>query len=776
MINKKNIILYIIVISIISVVSLLQVYKYKLLKGYNESYKIYDRNGILLREAVNQNGEKASWVDYKNISSEIIKSIIQFEDKRFYYHIGVDFIAVARASFHNSKEDEIVSGASTITMQLARLLHNHSHRFFGKIAQCLDAFIIELTLGKKQIIAQYLNRAPFGPAIIGIETASKIYFEKTNSHLSLAEATFLAGLPNAPVKLNPYKNFDALKKRQEVILAALLKAKKITDLEYQTALNEKITLSTKEAKYQSMHFTEYILSENPKPGKITTTLDYNLNSNITEIIEDYVFVNSKQGLTNASCIVIDNENGEILGMVGSSGYYKGESGAVNGVLSKRQPGSTLKPFIYALALENGYTQGSVIPDVEIEYTGYDDRLYIPQNFTGTFNGPVLLKDALGRSLNVPAIRLTNSLGIDVFLKKLKEVGFNSLNQNIDHYGLGLVLGNGEVTLMELVNAYSVFANNGIKKKIVSIKSNDKRKDDADEKIYFSKETCFLIKNILMDDNIRIAAFGITNPLLFDFPIAVKTGTSNNWRDNWVIGFTDKFTIGIWVGDFEGAPMNQLSGTSGAGPLFHKIAYMIIKNYYKEFYPQIPSPPDGLIKEVVCSKSGLLPNKYCNEYSTIYINKDIPITEFCNFHISVKIDSRTGGIAKDNCPEKFTQNKEFLYLPSVYHKWQSNMNIPIYSKELDKLNHPAVDRKLEIIKPKHNDVYIIEPGYDTSKQSLELQALIYPPVDSIEWIIDGISLTKAPFPYSASYILRKGNHNVIVSNNGVQSDPVYFEVR
>ena len=171
MINKKNIILYIIVISIISVVSLLQVYKYKLLKGY-------DRNGILLREAVNQNGEKASWVDYKNISSEIIKSIIQFEDKRFYYHIGVDFIAVARASFHNSKEDEIVSGASTITMQLARLLHNHSHRFFGKIAQCLDAFIIELTLGKKQIIAQYLNRAPFGPAIIGIETASKIYFEK----------------------------------------------------------------------------------------------------------------------------------------------------------------------------------------------------------------------------------------------------------------------------------------------------------------------------------------------------------------------------------------------------------------------------------------------------------------------------------------------------------------------------------------------------------------------------------------------------------------------
>jgi penicillin-binding protein 1C len=746
----------------------------KFRSSYKGSYRFYDRNGVLIRECVNENGDRAIWIDMENISTHVIDAFIAAEDKRFYSHSGIDYIAAGRAVIQNIMGVSVKSGASTIDMQLARIVNRHPRNLFGKILQLYDTVKLEKYLDKQTILLNYLNRTSYGGGIIGIETASIYYFNKHCINLNIAESAFLAGLPNSPFLYNPVTNFKEAKKRQEFVLKRMRDTNKISGLEYKNALDQNVIITGSNVKPEAIHFTDYVMSFKPGSGNIKTTLDLEMNNQIESMIRDHVSFLKTGGLTNASCIVLDNESGDILAMVGSSDYWNKDAGSVNGSFVKRQPGSTLKPFTYALAFEKGFTPLTVVPDVKTDYTGPDKKRYIPKNYSDRYYGPVLLREALGRSLNVTAVRLANAVGIDLLLETYRKAGLVSLDRSYEYYGLGLTLGDGEVTLLELAQSYALFARDGI-----SCRSRCLLKDEIFKgQRVFSSEVCFLITDILSDENLRIQAFGMNNPLILGFPISIKTGTSSNWRDNWVIGYTKKHTIAVWAGDFEGQPMNQLSGVIGAGPLFNKIARFVSTYQSKQDISFYDNVPPGIEKIAVCTISGLTPTKYCpNTISSFVLSEDVP-RKNCDVHRMVRLDNRNGLLASDKCPKQFIIEKVFTYLPPVYAEWQSMSEMtlpPVKYSPLSPLNGIVIGA-LVITQPKNGDVYIYEPGYNKKTQSIKLTGEIGLQIQHITWFIDGIKFADSAWPYSVSWPLMKGKHKVQMVNGSYKSEVVSFEVR
>jgi len=622
------------------------------LQGFPESRRILDSQGQLLREVVNRDGARAKWVELKDISPLLIEATLAVEDSRFYSHHGVDWRSVARAARQLITSGQPRSGASTITMQLARLLFHHPHSVWGKFPQIYNALRLERALSKDDILTQYLNRAYYGAGTTGIEAASRRYFGKPGLHLSLAEAALLAGLLKAPSDLNPVQNPEAAQKRQRFVLKRMLDTGRIHIKEFERACREPLNIKEHPPELAAMHFTDYVLSQNIPPGDVKTTLDSGLQEQIEELVAQHVKSLESGGLTNAAVVVLDNRDGSIRAMVGSTDYWGGDSGCVNGTISRRQPGSTLKPFTYALAFEKGFTPASVVADIETRYLGKCGTLFSPRNYSEKLYGPVLMKEALGRSLNVPAVRVANAVGIHDLLTRLRAVGFTSLDNDADFYGLGLTLGNGEVTLLELAQGYAMFARDGIPCRAKSITDPDTDPDTAEMKQdsrVFSEVTCFLITDILSDERLRIRAFGAANPLLLDFPMAIKTGTSSNWRDNWVVGYTRRYTVAVWTGDFEGNPMNQMYGAIGAGPLFHKIANLVVRRSAIPEMPTRPEPPPGVEQVVVCSLSGKTQTEHCPNCRTLYVPKTDRPRSQCRMHRLIRIDKRNGLLASERFP-------------------------------------------------------------------------------------------------------------------------------
>ena len=744
------------------------------LSVYAESVRIFDRNGTLLRESVSSDGARAEWISIAEISPQLIDATLAAEDKRFYQHGGIDYYAMIRAFQQLFSNQRIVSGASTVSMQLARMLYGHSHAWNGKIAQAFNALRIERTLSKDEILEQYLNRVFYGAGAIGIEAASKQYFGKPNQHLSMAEASLLAGLTQAPSRYNPFNHYSTAKTRQEQILWHLHKNGTITEAVYHRSLAENIILNKHQEALIAMHFTDFVMQETKQIGDIHTTLDLDLQMQTEKLVKEHVHSFQAGGLTNASVVVLDNESGELLCMVGSADYWRGENGSVNGATSLRQPGSALKPFTYALAFEQGKTPATVVPDIETEYIGVDGDLYIPRNYSENFYGPVLMKQALGRSLNIAAIRTLNFVGIDSLLLRLKKAGINSLTEDANHYGLGLTLGNGEVTLLELAQAYSALARKGWRNQVSFLRDSVK----TDSTRIFSEKITFLITDILSDEKLRIQAFGVGNPLLFDFPIALKTGTSANFRDNWVVGYTDKHTIAVWAGDFTGEPMNQFSGSVGAGPLFNKITNLVVHHAGLTYRPKKQPMIAGIEQILVCPLSGKHPTKHCPNYEAINILKEEQPRGDCEVHRLIKVDKRNGLLASDHCPAKYTEEKVFEVLATAYSEWQANHNRaapPTVASPFCAPDNVATNA-LVITAPLDGDIYLIEPGYNSKTQSISLKGEVDPTLPYIDWYIDGEKYVRAEWPYTALFTLSKGKHRIEMVGGEMRSDPVEIEVR
>ncbi|MDH3976840.1 MAG: penicillin-binding protein 1C [Deltaproteobacteria bacterium] len=751
----------------------------ELKKSYEESYRIYDRKGVLLREVVNSEGFHAYWVDYPDIPTALIKAVIATEDERFYKHKGVDYLALMRALFQNVTELEVQSGASTITMQLARLIGDYPRNIFGKMGQIFTARSLEAGLNKEEILTLYINMVPMGGGNIGMEAGAREYFGASLNLLSRSQIAFLTGLIQGPGVYSPYNNLDGAVARRNYVIKRLNYMGLLNSSDADRAKKEPVTLSNIDRKPSAMHFTDYVLgnikkaSSRNRGGELHTTIDESLNKNIESLLSSHIKKLQTGGITHGAVLVINNRSMEILSMVGSPDYWDGDKGSNNGTTMLRQPGSTLKPFTYAMAFSEGKSPAHVIPDIPINYGGKDSKLYEPQNYSGKFSGPVTLYEALGRSLNVPAIRLANAIGIDALLEQLHKFGFESLKKNTGHYGLGLTLGNGEVSLLELVRAYSIFPNKGYLRNINHI-SNSSANDENGGIQVLDEEIGFLITEILYDENLRMRAFGFDNPLLFEFPIAIKTGTSSNWKDNWVIGYTKDHTIGVWVGNFSGEPTNQYSGAIGAGPLFQQIGRLVHYSRKESDSPIWSHPSENVVKVEVCSVSGVIPNKHCTHKKQMHVLKVLMPKEKCDVHREVEIDIRNGMIASEKVAPQYRTRKVYEYLDPEYFTWMSQLNRQPPPEKVSPLNDNY--NKFAVINPRDEEVYIYEPGYSEETQSIELRALVKVYTENLYWYVNDKILEPAKWPYKASLPMKPGTYAISFGTAKDRSEPVSITVK
>jgi penicillin-binding protein 1C len=576
--------------------------------GVVPSLVIQDRHGLALRTTRAEDGSRGGWVPFSEVDPELIQAFVAAEDGRFFEHRGVDVRAVARALRDNLAAGRVVSGASTLTMQTARLLRPTPRSWHGKLAQALWALRLEAHLDKATILEQYLNRVPLGQGAVGVEAAARLYFGRSARDLSLGQAALLAGLARAPSRDNPLVDPARARERRDRVLDRMATLGFARPEDVARAREEPVGANAAPASFLAPHFTTQLLlraeADVAPTGTWRTTLDLALQEELEAEVRHTVARLAERGARHAAAVVLENHTGAILAWVGSPDFFADADGQVDMVVSRRQPGSTLKPFLYGLAFDRGYTAATVLPDVPRTYETTTGP-YRPRNYDRRFRGPVRARVALASSLNVPAVELAHRLGVGAFLATLHDAGFESLDQSADHYGLGLALGNGDVTLLELANAYRGLANGGVWRPVRWLEAVDDAPVPAaaeEGRRFLSAGAAALVLDILSDPVARIPGFGVETPLDFPFPAAAKTGTSRHFTDNWAVAVTGGFTVAVWVGDFTGRPMRGVSGISGAGPLLYRAVLRVARRYPPG---HLPAPEGvGATAVPVCLVSGL----------------------------------------------------------------------------------------------------------------------------------------------------------------------------
>lgn len=578
--------------------------------GVDASLRVTDRSGVLLREIYPEGRNHPVGLD--QVNPTVVEALIAVEDQRFYRHIGVDAPAILRAGFQNVRSGRVTSGGSTLTMQVARTLRGRTGRgIIDKLIEIHLALRLELRLSKEDILTLWLNRVPFGNRAYGIEAASQTYFGKSAVDLTVGEAALLVGLPQSPSMLDPFRYPERALDRRRRVLESLQNSGKISEDVWLELSNEPVSFIEPRRAFSVPHFVEWVAAGAPDHAtEIRTTLVYEIQQSVESIVRSHLRGLRRNHVTAASVIVLDNRTGEIMAYVGSPDFWDERiSGQVDGVRALRQPGSALKPFLYASALDDSrWTASSIIPDIELQVLEAGGA-FNPENYDRQFHGPVTLRRALASSLNVPMVRVAQALGPNAMLATLRDAGFTSLNQSADHYGVGLALGNGEIRLMELARAYAGLSRGGTLPPIHTSRWTVTSSGDTlyapnipGEPMGISSEATFIITNILQDDDARAIGFGRGGPLEFPFPVAAKTGTTKDYRDNWAAGYTPGYTVAVWVGNFDGASMQRVTGTLGAAPILHDVVSFLGS---RGAFPR----PASLEEQEVCTASGLIPGAH-----------------------------------------------------------------------------------------------------------------------------------------------------------------------
>ena len=557
-----------------------------------------DRNGVVLRTTRAGDGSRSDWTPLGEMDPQLIQAFVAVEDRRFYRHVGVDLVAIARAALTDLEGRHLVSGASTISMQLARLLRVPGHGWFDKSAQALWALRLERHLTKQQILEQYLNRVPLGQGAIGVAAATALYFNAAPDRVSTGQAALLAGLARSPSTDNPFVSPDRARRRRAAALSRMRAEGFISADADLRAMAEPVAIPRTNAPFLAPHFTTYLLtrlddsaanlSRLPSPASLRSSLDIALQSDLEGEVRHTVALLGDREVRQAAAVVLDNHTGEVLAWVGSPDFWSDTSGQVDMVVSPRQPGSALKPFLYGLAFDRGVTAATVLPDSPITYQTSSGP-YQPRNYDRRWHGPVRAREALASSFNVPAVELADRVGPPALLHTLRAAGFASLDHSAEYYGLGMALGDGDVSLLELANAYRGLANGGAWRPWSWRRADGQTARRADGQRFVSRGAALLVLDILADPVARIPGFGTDTPFDLPFPVAVKTGTSRHYTDNWAVGVAGNFTVAVWAGNFSGRPMRQVSGVTGAGPLLHRALLDVAKRYA----PGVLPTPDAV---------------------------------------------------------------------------------------------------------------------------------------------------------------------------------------
>jgi penicillin-binding protein 1C len=543
-------------------------------RGRVTPLRVLDREGRLLRAGLSPDGTRGRWVPLAEISPWLVEATIVAEDRRFREHWGVDPLAIARAAKDDAAAGRIVSGASTITMQLVRLLRPRSRSWWGKLDEAVLAMRLERRLSKDQILEEYLNRAPYGGNVVGAEAAARRTFGKPARDLSPAEAALLAGLPQSPARLDPLRWPEASRKRQRWILDEMRRLGKLAEEPLE------VVFAPLPPPCEAETFVDWVLFKDA--GEVRTTLDLDLQRMVEGIVRQSAGHLERCGAGEAAVVVVENATGDVLAFAGPAAR-------------RRSPGSTLKPLVYALALEGGRTPVSPYEDEPVHFeTPTGD--YSPRNYDGTYRGRVTLRQALANSLNVPAVVALREVGMERLVSLAVEAGLAGIDPDPRKHGLGVVIGNAAVSPVELAGAYAMLARGG-----TSVVPHGKPGGSRGREL-LSPWACYVIADILSDDAARALAFGTGTDLSFDFRVAAKTGTSPDHRDNWVAGFTPRHTVVAWVGNADGHPLRGTSGVEGAGPIFHAVMSRLEGPWSVR--------PGGVVEEEVCAETGLIPGPDC----------------------------------------------------------------------------------------------------------------------------------------------------------------------
>lgn len=717
--------------------------------------QILDRNGRLLYEVLDPDAGKQVNLDLNALPPACVQATIATEDSRFFSHIGVDPLAIARATWQNYQAGgEIVSGASTLTQQLARTLllparERYELSLRRKLREAYLAWRLEFRYTKDELLALYLNQTYYGNFAFGIEAAAQIFFAKPATDLSRAECALLAGLIQYPVGYNPLQDPVAAQGRQQTVLRLMQQAGYLTAVEREAIAAEPLRYRSRLFNIQAPHFVIYVqelLAQQLGPTRlrdgglrVVTTLDLDLQRQAEQAIRHRLDLlncrpasvarpvcgrdaNPNRRVDNAAAVILDNQTGEMLAMVGSPDYFNARiQGNVNAAFALRQPGSAIKPLTYAAALDQAWssqsgvpplTPASIIADLPTTFYVRDfpaSRLvnananptanpgeipdngtnptsgltpYTPINYDRAYHGPVSLRDALANSYNIPAVKVLDRVGVTTLQALAGQAGISTFT---NEFGLALTLGGGEVKLTELTTAFGIFLN-GARLEPVAILSVQSTQAGGFGAInqhlipparsqarppVIDPATAYLITDILADPVARLAAFGEGSVLELPFAAAVKTGTTTDWRDNWTIGYSTERIVGVWVGNADNMPMLDVSGIDGAGPIWHDL--MLAAHHIP---PPPFSRPNDIVETVICAPSGLLPTPTCPRTRRERFVRGTEPTATDDQFYRLTIDRATGRLATADTPDERRAQRVFWLLPPEYHDWMVAQGLPI----------------------------------------------------------------------------------------------------
>ncbi|MBF0408607.1 MAG: penicillin-binding protein 1C [Candidatus Riflebacteria bacterium] len=729
----------------------------------------------------------------------LFDAITAAEDKRFFSHKGIDPIAIMRAIKQMIMQRKVVSGASTITQQLIRIARPSPRSLSAKIREALEAIKLETVMSKNEILNAYLNLAPMGGNLQGAALASLIYFGKSADSLSPSETALLAAIPQSPTRLNPRtrKDLSVLQKRRDLILSRMLEMQMISSETFQLSIKVPILKPSGSFPLRAPHFCDWYVKRNGVPkGEVRTSIDFTKQKLLETSISSHRNRLSQSGAFQVCAMIADSKSLEVHAMTGSHSYNNKNYGFINGCDSKRSGGSILKPFLYALAIENGYYAGTSIADTKQDFrTPQGD--YIPSNSTRKHHGPVSIRTALGNSLNIAAVKLLNEIGIKNFFEFLVEIGIlTSDSKAIDRYGLGLAIGNPEISMIDIVQAYGVFTNGG-----QLVKLRDTPGEPLALKKLLQPESSYIILDILSDPSARMLTFG--NPAFFAYekPVAIKTGTSTNYRDCWLIAVTHEHIICLWAGNFDGKQTYGLSGAVACGPILKHLLDGLEDKKDASWY----KTPSSLCEIPVCGISGGSPTAFCTTVARELISIHSPKPLQCEFHTrdslfhelpveyvewirerqetglpdtfrlannlqpinpfeSGLIDTSSSSVYVDNSPVSQSQLK--------FSNSSDTSSDVIYVCSEDSLPAQGNMARIKILSPHNGDRFVITNG---NENIIMLKALPDNPVPEVIWMVDGLDIARCPAPYTAFWRLTRGRHSITCLGTAEESAQVTIEV-
>lgn len=703
----------------------------------SQAVEFADRSGLPLGTLLTRDQERTAAVSLDRVSPLFVHAIIAAEDAYFYQHGPVDYRALARSAYEAVRARRVVSGGSTIAMQLARMVSGAPSTLPGKIEQIWIAWRISAGMNRDQILEAYLNRLPMGGNAYGAEAAARTYFGVPASGMNLAQASALAAIPNDPVGLNPYAHWSALKARQSYVLERMVTAGYISREQADRARAEQLLLQPRNRGIVAApHFLFWLGSQlPPHTSHVRTTIDRPLQEFVETQVRQVIGTLESRNVHHAAVLVIDNHSGEVLAYVGSPDYFSvAHQGRNDGAQALRQPGSTLKPFLYEMALESrAIHPNTILADVPVRYAIPGAKLYSPSDYNETFQGPVRVRIALADSLNVPAVRVLEKVGVANFLDRLHQLGYAHLTHDADYYGLGLTLGGGEVSLWELAHGFATIARRGEPIDFVSwfppeAGASASSIRPAHARVNSSAATWELVTDMLADKHARAQSFGVTSALDMPFAAAVKTGTSSDFRDTWTVGFTSDYTVAVWVGNFNGDPMRRLSGVAGAAPLWNRI----MLHLHEQREPTTFPAPAGMTARQICAQTGFKSTPDCQSVVWEYLWPE--------------------DLVSYERPQRVSE------LPHEYDEWLALQH-----------RQPSAPGAFRIVAPRQGDSFLVTPSR-VGRQRLELQAM-GKRGQLIVWRIDGRRFANGS---SVFWPMRPGHWTIEASSAG-HTDRVSFDI-